>query len=80
MAVMPWVGHERWQLIFLAITQTTFTGALASLTIEDKGRAIAFILMAGMAATSCSPLIFGTVSLGLDDQKDMYVLFSYFKM
>lgn len=55
----------------LALTQTVFTGALASLDIEAKGRAIAFILVAGMAATSCSPLIFGMVGLGLDDQKDM---------
>ncbi|CAG8960647.1 hypothetical protein HYFRA_00013525 [Hymenoscyphus fraxineus] len=75
MAVMPWVGHERWQLMFLVTTQTAFTGALASLTIIDKGRAIAFVLLAGMTASSCSPLIAGTVSLGLDDQKDMSVRF-----
>ena len=71
MGIMPWVGHERWQLIFLAVMQTAIIGGLSSLTVEDKGRAIAFVLLAGMAATASSPLVFGMVSLGLEDQRDM---------
>ncbi|CAG8979206.1 hypothetical protein HYALB_00011686 [Hymenoscyphus albidus] len=67
MAVMPWVGHERWQLMFLVTTQTAFTGALSSLTIIDMGRAIAFVLLAGMTASSCSPLIAGTFFSSLED-------------
>lgn len=69
--VMPWVGHERWQLVALACLQTAFIGGSASLGVEDKGRAIAFLLVAGTAATSSSPLVFGMISLGLDDQTDM---------
>lgn len=69
--IMPWVGHERWQLVALTCLQTAFIGGSASLGLEDKGRAIAFLLIAGAAATSCSPLVFGMISLGLDDQTDM---------
>ncbi|KAH6673088.1 fungal trichothecene efflux pump [Halenospora varia] len=73
MGIMPWVGHERWQLIFLAVMQTAMIGGLSSLTVEDKGRAIAFVLLAGCAATASSPLVFGMVSLGLEDQRDIGV-------
>jgi hypothetical protein len=70
-AVMPWVKHERWQLFGLAVVMTAAIGGLSSLTVSDKGKAIAFILIAGTASTSSSPLIFGMMSLGLDDQADM---------
>lgn len=74
--IMPWVGHERWQLVALTCLQTAFIGGSASLSIHDTGRAIAFLLIAGAAATSCSPLVFGMISLGLDDQTDMYVSYA----
>ena len=71
LGVMPWIGHERWQLLGLAIVQTAMIGGLSALTIAGKGAAIACVLLAGMAATASSPLVFGMVSLGLDDQTDM---------
>lgn len=70
---MPWVNHERWQLVSLATLQTVFVGALASLDLDSKARIIAFVILAGCASTSTSMLTFGTISLGLDDQADMYV-------
>ena len=71
LGIMPWIGHERWQLFGLAVVQTAFSGGLSSLNIDDKGKAIAFVMLAGTAATASSPLVFGMVSLGLDDQTDM---------
>lgn len=71
--VMPWVGHERWQLVFLAVVQTAFVGGFSSLGIDESGKAIAFLLIAGTAATASSPLVFGMISLGLDDQQDIGV-------
>lgn len=71
--IMPWVNHERWQLVSLATLQTVFVGALASLDLDSKARIIAFVILAGCASTSTSMLTFGTISLGLDDQADMYV-------
>jgi hypothetical protein len=68
---MPWIGHERWQLVGVAVVQTASIGALSSLTINAKARTITFMLLAGAAATLGSPITFGVVSLGLDDQADM---------
>lgn len=69
--VMPWVGHERWQLAGLLCVSTAFLGASASLGVNDKGRAIAFVLLAGAPATAANILCFGMMSLGLDDQTEM---------
>jgi hypothetical protein len=68
---MPWVGHERWQLIGLICVQTAFIGASSTLGIHDKGRAIAFVLIAGATSSGISTLGFGMMSLALEDQNDM---------
>ncbi|KIW86160.1 hypothetical protein Z517_01555 [Fonsecaea pedrosoi CBS 271.37] len=73
MAVMPWVGHEQWQLIGLACLQTAFIGGFSSLKIHEKGKAIAFLLIAGAAASSVNQIAFGMVSLGIEDQTDIGV-------
>jgi hypothetical protein len=71
LGVMPWIGHERWQLLGLSVMQTCMIGGLSALTIGGKGAAIACVLLAGMTSTASSPLVFGMLSLGLDDQTDM---------
>ncbi|OAL37167.1 hypothetical protein AYO20_03645 [Fonsecaea nubica] len=73
MAVMPWVGHEQWQLIGLACLQTAFIGGFSSLKIHEKGKAIAFLLIAGAAASSVNQIAFGMVSLGIEHQTDIGV-------
>ncbi|OAA54358.1 Fungal trichothecene efflux pump [Niveomyces insectorum RCEF 264] len=73
MAIMPWVGHERWQLVALTAGQTIFLGAVSSLSLTSKARTIAFTLIAGSCSTSSSMLTFGTIGLFLDDQADMGV-------
>ena len=69
--IMLWVSHERLQLIFLAVMQTSMIGGLSSLEVDSKGRAIAFVVFVEATATASSALVFGMVSLGLEDQKDM---------
>jgi len=69
--VMPWVNHERWQVTGLATIQTAFTGALASVGLHTQGMTIFFLLCAGTAATATNIMVFGTVSLLLEDQTDM---------
>jgi len=69
--VMPWVNHERWQVTGLATIQTAFTGALASVGPHTQGMTIFFLLCAGTAATATNIMVFGTVSLLLEDQTDM---------
>jgi hypothetical protein len=69
--IMPWVNHERWQVTALAIIQTVFTGAMASVGANTQAQTIFFLLMAGTAATATNIMVFGTVSLLLEDQTDM---------
>lgn len=71
--VMPWVGHERWQLVILIILQTTLIGSMASIGINDKAQAIATVVIVAACNLPPSPLSFGMVSLGLDDQTDIGV-------
>jgi hypothetical protein len=71
MLIAPNVHHERWQLTFLATMQTTFSGALASIGTNTQPQAIAFLVIAGTAATSANLLIFGMIGLHLEDQADM---------
>ncbi|KAF2113794.1 fungal trichothecene efflux pump [Lophiotrema nucula] len=73
MLIMPWVHHERWQVTGLATLQTAFTGALASVGRNTQGMTIFFLLVAGSAATATNILVFGTVSLLLEDQTDIGV-------
>ncbi|KAF2264088.1 MFS general substrate transporter [Lojkania enalia] len=71
--VMPWVGHERWQLVGCIVAQTALIGSLASVGINDKAQAIATVVIVAACNLPPSPLSFGMVSLGLDDQNDIGV-------
>jgi hypothetical protein len=73
MLIMPWANHERWQVTVLATLQTAFTGALASVGLHTQGITIFFLLVAGTCATATNIMVFGTVSLLLDDQEDIGV-------
>lgn len=44
---MSWIGHIRYQIIVSSVWMTAFLGAMASITVENKARAIAFSFLAG---------------------------------
>ncbi|KAL1801564.1 hypothetical protein ACET3X_001906 [Alternaria dauci] len=44
---MSWIGHIRYQILISSIWMTAFLGAMASITVENKARAIAFSFLAG---------------------------------
>lgn len=69
--LMPLLGHERWQLTGFITIQTALIGSLASVGIADKAQAIATVVIVAACNLPPSPLSFGMVSLGLDDQTDM---------
>ncbi|KAF2019486.1 MFS general substrate transporter [Aaosphaeria arxii CBS 175.79] len=73
MCVMPWIGHERLQLTFFIIAQTALIGSMASIGINDKAQAIATVVTVAACNLPPSPLSFGMVSLGLEDQSDIGV-------
>ncbi|RYN60976.1 hypothetical protein AA0117_g5745 [Alternaria alternata] len=45
--LMSWIGHIRYQILISSIWMTAFLGAMASITVENKSRAIAFSFLAG---------------------------------
>jgi len=45
--LMSWIGHIRYQILVSSIWMTAFLGAMASITVENKARAIAFSFLAG---------------------------------
>lgn len=71
--VMPWIKHERWQLITMMVIQTALIGSLASVGTNDKAQAIATVILVATVNLPPSPLSFGMVSLHLDDQTDIGV-------
>lgn len=71
--VMPWIGHERWQLVAFITAQTALIGSMASIGVNDKAQAIATVVIVAACNLPPSPLSFGMVSLGLDDQNDIGV-------
>ncbi|CAI6337454.1 unnamed protein product [Periconia digitata] len=70
---MPWIGHERWQLMAFITTQTALIGSMASIGMEVKMQAIATVILVATCNLPPSPLSFDMVSLGLDDQRDIGV-------
>lgn len=70
---MPWIKHERWQLIGFMVLQTALIGSLASVGINDKAQAIATVILVATVNLPPSPLSFGIVSLHLEDQTDIGV-------
>lgn len=71
--VMPWIKHERWQLIGMMVVQTALIGSLASVGVHDKAQAIGTVIAVATVNLPPSPLSFGMVSLHLDDQADIGV-------
>lgn len=72
-SLMPRLGHERWQLVGFITAQTALIGSMASIGIHDKAQAIATVIIVSACNLPPSPLSFGMVSLGLDDQTDIGV-------
>ncbi|KAJ4360116.1 uncharacterized protein N0V89_000676 [Didymosphaeria variabile] len=72
-SLMPILGHERWQLTGFITVQTALIGSMASIGINDKAQAIATVVIVAACNLPPSPLSFGMVSLGLDDQTDIGV-------
>ena len=57
----------------MIVAQTALIGSLASIGINDKAQAIATVVIVSACNLPPSPLSFGMVSLGLDDQADIGV-------
>lgn len=71
--IMPWIKHEKWQLVGMITVQTALIGSLASVGVNDKIQAIATIICVATVNLPPSPLSFGMVSLHLEDQTDIGV-------
>ncbi|KAF2442924.1 MFS general substrate transporter [Karstenula rhodostoma CBS 690.94] len=72
-SLMPILGYERWQLTGFVTVQTALIASMASIGINDKAQAIATVVIVSACNLPPSPLSFGMVSLGLDDQADIGV-------
>lgn len=72
-ALMPWIKHEKWQLVGCIVIQTALIGSLASVGLADKAQAIATVILVASVNLPPSPLSFGMVSLHLKDQTDIGV-------
>ena len=75
-SLMPYLKHERWQLITMMVIQTALIGSLASVGINDKAQAIGTVIAVATVNLPPSPLSFGMVSLHLEDQTDIGVAVS----
>lgn len=73
LGVMPWIKHERWQIIGFVIAQTALIGSLASVGINDRIQAIVTVVIVSMTNLPPSPISFSMVSLHLQDQTDIGV-------
>ena len=63
--------HEKWQLVGFTILQTAFIGSMASVGVNDKGQAIAMVVLAATTITPPQLLSFTMLSFGLEDQNDL---------
>lgn len=70
-ALMPWLKHEKWQLVGCIVIQTALIGSLASVGLQDKAQAIATVIAVSTVNLPPSPLSFGMVGLHLSDQTDI---------
>lgn len=70
-ALMPWLKHEKWQLVGCIVIQTALIGSLASVGVENKAQAIATVILVATVNLPPSPISFGMVSLHLEDQTDI---------
>lgn len=69
-AVVPRIGHEKWQLVAYMTLQTAVVGAMAS-DGRNKAQAIVLVLITSTVNIPMTVVNFGVVSLGLEDQLDM---------
>jgi uncharacterized membrane protein len=70
-SLMPWLKHEKWQLVGCIVIQTALIGSLASVGPLDKAQAIGTVIAVATVNLPPSPISFGMVSLHLDDQTDI---------
>ncbi|KAM5351009.1 hypothetical protein ACJ41O_003732 [Fusarium nematophilum] len=70
-ALMPWIKHEKWQLVGCIVLQTALIGSMASIGVSDKAQAIGSVIAVGAVNLPPSPISFGMVSLHLEDQTDI---------
>lgn len=70
-SLMPWLQHEKWQLVGCIVIQTSLIGSLASVGLADKAQAIGTVIAVSSVNLPPSPLSFGMVSLHLADQTDI---------
>ena len=71
LTIVPWIGHERWQLVGFLVVQTVMIGSMSTVGVGDRAQAIATVIIIAAVVTPPQFLAFGMVSLGLDDQNDM---------
>jgi hypothetical protein len=77
LTIVPWLGHERWQMVGFLIVQTAMIGSMGAVGMDDKAQAIATIIIIAATVTPPQYLAFGMISLGLESQDDMCIsLFS----
>ena len=72
-AVCAHLNFERWQIVFFITAQTALVGALASVGVYDKVKAIVLVFVLACCINQPLYMLFTMVSLGLEDQADMYV-------
>ncbi|KAL3469643.1 fungal trichothecene efflux pump [Aspergillus californicus] len=71
LTIVPWLGHERWQLFAFLLVQTAMLGSMGSVGVDDKAQAIATIIIVAASVTPPQYLAFGMISLGLESQDDI---------
>ncbi|KAF7564013.1 hypothetical protein G7046_g157 [Stylonectria norvegica] len=69
--LMPWIKHEKWQLVGCIVIQTALIGSLSSVGLKDKAQAIGTVIAVSSVNLPPSPLSFGMVSLHLENQQDI---------
>lgn len=65
------VGHEKWQIFGFICCQTAFVGALSTVGVDDKGKAIALVFLMSCFINQPLYMVFSMVSLNLENQADM---------
>ncbi|KAI9371743.1 fungal trichothecene efflux pump [Aspergillus egyptiacus] len=71
LTIVPYLGHERWQMVGFLVIQTGMIGSMGSVGVHDKAQAIATIIIVAATVTPPQFLAFGMMSLGLESQADI---------
>ncbi|KAK5943976.1 hypothetical protein PMZ80_003257 [Knufia obscura] len=67
------IGHEKWQILAFVCLQTIFIGCLSSVEVNQKAKAIALVFAMSCFINQALYLLFGMVSLNLEEQGDIGV-------